>query len=105
MQLYCAVGRTHHPEKGLSTNCLSSAIFATGLGAIPLGSDTAFLDLAGSFVILSTVSYAIPFACNVINGRSYIPQGPFRLGRWGYAINLIAVMLIIFFNIFFCFRK
>jgi len=79
------------------------AIFATGIGAIPLGSSTAFLDLAGSFVILSTVSYAIPFACNLITRRKYMPPGPFWMGKAGFFVNAVAVLLIIFFNIFYCF--
>jgi choline transport protein len=81
------------------------AIFATGLGAIPLGSSTAFLDLTGSFVILSTVSYAIPFACNLITRRKYMPPGPFWMGKAGFFVNAAAVLLITFFNIFYCFRK
>jgi choline transport protein len=79
------------------------SIFATGLGAIPLGSSTAFLDLTGSFVILSTVSYAIPFACNLITRRKYMPPGPFWMGKAGFFVNAAAVLLITFFNIFYCF--
>ena len=83
-----------------------AAIVASGLGAIPLGSSTAFIDLTGSFIILTTVSYAIPIAANMLTGQKYIPKGPFQLSRgtsmivgWG------AVVLITFFNIFYCFRK
>ncbi|KAF6844342.1 choline transporter [Colletotrichum musicola] len=76
---------------------------ATGLGAIPLGSPTAFLALAGSFIILTSVSYAIPFAANMISGRRYFPRGPFHLGKAGYAINGLAVLFIAFFDILFCF--
>ena len=81
------------------------ASFTTCLGAIPLGSDTAFLDLAGSFIILTTTSYAIPFASNILSGRKYLPRGPFWMGNAGYAVNLTAVILIILFNTLFCFRK
>lgn len=76
-----------------------------GLGAIPLGSSTAFLDLTGSFIILTTVSYAIPFAGNVLTKRQNFPQGPFHLGKWGNSVNITAVVLITFFNIFYCFRE
>lgn len=81
------------------------AVVALGLGAIPIGSSTAFLDLTGSFIILTTVSYAIPFMANVLTRRQNFPKGPFHLGKWGDAINIIAVVLITFFNIFYCFRK
>lgn len=80
-------------------------VIATGLGAIPLGSSTAFLDLTGSFIILTTVSYAIPFTCNVLTKRQNFPQGPFSLGKWGNAVNITAVVLITIFNVFYCFRK
>ncbi|KAF2972171.1 hypothetical protein GQX73_g1403 [Xylaria multiplex] len=78
-------------------------LFATGLGAIPLGSSSAFLALTGSFIVLTTVSYAIPFTANVLTGRKYFPPGPFHLGKLGNVINLIAVLLIALFDIFFFF--
>lgn len=81
------------------------AVIATGLGAIPLGSSVAFLNLTGSFIILTTVSYAIPFMANVLTKRRHFPAGPFYLGKWGNAVNITAVVLITFFNIFYCFRK
>lgn len=80
------------------------AVIATGLGAIPIGSSTAFLDLTGSFIILTTVSYAIPFLGNVLTRRQNFPKGPFSLGKWGDAVNITAVVLILIFNIFYCFR-
>lgn len=91
----------------IKTYILGVVIFATGLGAIPLGSSTAFIDLTGSFIILTTVSYAIPIVANMLTGQKYLPKGPFQLGRgvtsqfvgWG------AVVLIVFFNVFYCFRK
>ncbi len=89
----------------LEPHPLSKALLATALGAIPLGSSTAFLDLTGSFIILSTVSYAIPFMANVLTGRKYFPKGPFNLGSLGTPINLIAVLFIVFFDILYCFRK
>ncbi|KAK8132448.1 Choline transport protein [Apiospora kogelbergensis] len=51
------------------------SVVATGLGAIALGSNTAFLDLSGSFVVLTTFSYAIPFVANMATGRRYFPEG------------------------------
>ncbi len=81
------------------------AVIATGIGAIPLGSPVAFLNLAGSFIILTTTSYAIPFLANVLTGRKYLPKGPFHLGKLGTPINILAVLFIILFNTFYCFRK
>jgi hypothetical protein len=34
-----------------------------------------------------------------------MPRGPFHMGSWGYAVNVAAVVLIIFFDTMFCFRK
>ncbi|KAK3341355.1 amino acid permease-domain-containing protein [Lasiosphaeria hispida] len=79
------------------------AIIATGLGAIPLGSPVAFLNLAGSFIILTTTSYALPFAGNILSGRKYFPKGPFHLGKFGMPVNILAVLFITLFNIFYCF--
>ncbi|KAK0734178.1 amino acid transporter [Lasiosphaeria miniovina] len=79
------------------------ALVATGLGAIPLGSPTAFVNLTGSFIILTTVSYAIPFAANVLTGRKYFPKGPFHLGKFGTPVNILAVLFITLFDIFYCF--
>ncbi|KAJ8127587.1 hypothetical protein O1611_g6049 [Lasiodiplodia mahajangana] len=76
-------------------------VFVTGLGAISLGSSSAFLALAGSFVVLTTVSYAIPFTANVLSGRKYFPPGPFSLGRLGNVVNIITVLLIALFDVFF----
>ncbi|KAF0328013.1 choline transporter [Colletotrichum asianum] len=78
-------------------------VLATGIGAIPLGSSTAFLAIAGSFVVLTTISYAIPFAANMLSGRKYFPKGPFHLGRAGYAVNGLAVLFIVLFDVLFCF--
>lgn len=79
------------------------AAIATGLGAIPLGSPVAFLNLAGSFIILTTTSYAIPFAANVLSGRKYFPKGPFHLGKLGTPVNVLAVLFITLFNVLYCF--
>jgi choline transport protein len=75
------------------------------MGAIPLFSSGAFLALTGSFIILTTVSYAIPFAANMASGRQYFPKGPFNLGQYGYVINGLAVIFIAFFDVMFCFRE
>lgn len=82
-----------------------AAIFTTGFGAISLGSATAFADLVGSFIILTTASYFLAIFPHLITGRKNVPKGPFWMGKYGYLINGISVVLIIFFNILFCFRK
>jgi choline transport protein len=84
---------------------LLCAFLSLCLGAIPLGSTTGFTVLTGSFIILTSASYAIAIAPNVFTGRKYMPKGPFHLGSAGIYVNAAAVVLIIFFDIMYCFRK
>ncbi|KAH7328762.1 amino acid/polyamine transporter I [Stachybotrys elegans] len=79
------------------------AVVASGLGAIPIGSSIGFSNLTGSFIIISTISYAIPMACNLLTRRKYITPGPFHLGRYGFLVNGLTVLFIAVFDVFFCF--
>ena len=79
------------------------AILCTAFGAIQLGSGTAFTDLVGSFIILTTMSYFLAIFPNLLSRRQNIPQGPFWMGKAGFLVNGVACTLIVFFNIFFCF--
>jgi choline transport protein len=80
-------------------------IVAIGLGAIPLGSSAAFVNLTGSFIILTSTSYAIPIAGHLLSKRKSLKPGYFWMGKAGFAMQAITLVLITFFNIFFCFRK
>ncbi|KAK5175376.1 uncharacterized protein LTR77_000515 [Saxophila tyrrhenica] len=79
------------------------ATLCTAFGAIQLGSATAFTDLVGSFIILTTMSYFLAFFPHLLTNRQNVPAGPFWMGKYGYAVNAIACTLILFFNVFFCF--
>ena len=95
-------------DEGLSCPVYATlfvCIIASALGAIPLGSSSAFLALTGSFIVLTTVSYGIPFAANILTGRRFFPPGPFQLGKFGWGVNITALLFIILFDVFFCFRK
>ena len=78
-------------------------IFCCGLGAIQLGSAAAATDLFGSFIILSTLSYALAIAAHLLTRRRNIPKGPFWMGSAGFAINLSALAVILVLDVFFCF--
>jgi amino acid transporter len=84
---------------------LLTAVLCSGLGAITVGSKTAFSDLAGSFIILTSTSYAMAIAPHLLTGRKNVPPGPFWMGKAGYFVQGTAVVLIIFFNVMFCLRK
>ncbi|KAM0558030.1 hypothetical protein ACHAPJ_005197 [Fusarium lateritium] len=79
------------------------AVIASGIGAIPLGSSVGFSNLTGSFITLSTFSYAIPIASNLFSGRKRFLPGPFHLKTTGFFINGFTLLLIILFDLFFCF--
>ena len=79
------------------------AVLCSIFGAIQLGSKTAFADLVGSFIILTSMSYFLAFFPNLLTKRRNVPPGPFHMGKFGFVINGIACILIIFFNVFFCF--
>lgn len=51
------------------------------------------------------MSYAFAIGPHLFTGRKNVPQGPFWMGSAGFAVNAIAVLLIVFFNIMFCFRE
>ncbi|KAJ7754706.1 choline transport protein [Mycena maculata] len=82
---------------------LFCAILSTAFGAIQLGSKTAFADLGGSFVILTTTSYAMAILPHLLSRRKNVPQGPFWMGSAGFLVNTISVLLIVFTNVMFCF--
>lgn len=81
------------------------AVLCTAFGAIQLGSKTAFTDLVGSFIILTSTSYALAIGAHLCTGRKNVPHGPFWMGKAGWVVNGLAVLFVVFFNIMFCFRK
>jgi choline transport protein len=54
-----------------------TGVMTTAFGAITLGSKAAFSDLVGSFVILTTASYALAIGGHLFAGRKHLPRGPF----------------------------
>jgi len=82
---------------------LFAAIGCSAFGAIQVGSKTAFTDLVGSFIILTTTSYGLAIGPHLFTGRTNVPRGPFWMGKAGFFINGVTLVLIVFFNIMFCF--
>lgn len=79
------------------------AIVVTVLGAIYVGSTTAFNAFVGSFVLLSSSSYVAAILPNLVTGRKNIEvYGPFELKGWtGFALNGIAcAYMIVWFVIY-----
>ncbi|TFY77230.1 hypothetical protein EWM64_g6782 [Hericium alpestre] len=74
------------------------------LGLIYLGSSTAFNAFVGVPVICLGASYAMPVAVSLARGRRDLIacDAPFKLGRWGVPINVVAVLWIAFAIVLFC---
>jgi amino acid transporter len=79
------------------------AVVTTCVGCIYVGNTTAFNAFVGSFVVLTTISYGIPIAAHLLTRRKSVLPGPFHLGRWGWPINVLSLLYIIFSDILFCF--
>lgn len=66
------------------------------LGLIFLGSSAAFNAFVGVGVICLGASYAMPVLLSILNGRREMRDAPYNLGRWGYLVNWIAVLWVLF---------
>ncbi|KAM3469949.1 hypothetical protein MY8738_009935 [Beauveria namnaoensis] len=68
-----------------------SMIVQIVLGVINFGSAVAFNAFSGVGVICLTASYATPIAINMLTRRTKVADAPFRLGKFGYVANFVAV--------------
>lgn len=62
------------------------------LGLIYLGSSAAFNAFSGVAIICLQLSFAMPVAISLASGRKHMTDAPFNLGRWGYVMNIVAVL-------------
>ncbi|KAF6813109.1 amino acid permease [Colletotrichum sojae] len=70
---------------------VSSAALVTVLGAVYVGSTTAFNAFVGSFILLSSSSYLAAILPNLLAGRKRVAYGPFYMRGWvGFAVNGVA---------------
>ncbi|KAI5777623.1 amino acid/polyamine transporter I [Geopyxis carbonaria] len=82
---------------------LAVSSVTTCLGCIYVGSTTAFQALIGSYIVLSTLSYAAAILPHVLTGRKTIVPGPFHLGAWGWFFNISSLLYIGVTVVLFCF--
>lgn len=80
---------------------LLSTVIQVLLGLIYLGSTAAFNAFVGVAVMCLGASYAMPVAMSLMNARQDMHDAPFNLGRFGTAINTIAVLWIMFAMVLF----
>lgn len=84
---------------------LSCGVLLTGIGAIYVGSLTAFNAFIGSFAVMTTVSYLLAILPHALSGRKRIRPGPFWMGDgvMGMGVNLVACGYIVVTVVIYCF--
>jgi amino acid transporter len=81
-----------------------SAVLTTILGAIYVGSTTAFNAFVSGFILLSSSSFVACILPNILTGRKNIRYGPFKLkGALGFVINIISVVYLVVFGVIYTF--
>jgi choline transport protein len=83
---------------------LLSGVLVTLLGCIYIGSARAFNDIAGSFVILTSLSYLAAILPHLLSGRIHMKPNHFWMkGIIGYIVNAVSCAYLIAFIVIFCF--
>jgi choline transport protein len=84
------------------TSIIVTAILLLLLGLINIGSTTAFLAIAGVATVALYFTYLMPIALLVIRRLrgDEIRFGPWKLGKWGLAVNLFSLAYTIFTSFF-----
>ena len=77
--------------------CVLLTMLQALLGLLYIGNTTAFNAVLSMAILGIYASYVLPIAYMLVYGRSPSPHrivrfGPFSLGRWGPAINIIALL-------------
>lgn len=82
-----------------------NAVLVTVVGAIYVGSVTAFNAFVGSYIVMSSSSYIAAILPNLLTGRKNIEiYGPFHLkGILGFVFNTIACAYMIVWFVIYCF--
>lgn len=81
---------------------LLSTLIDCLLALIYLGSSAAFNSFTGVATICLSASYGLPILVSVIRGRNMVRDATFSLGRFGYTINIVAVVWIVLATVLFC---
>jgi len=85
--------RVNHNFKDAPINAhLLATVIQLLLGLIYLGSSTAFNAFSGVAIICLQASFSMPVAISLASGRRHVVDAPYSLGRWGFILNVIAVL-------------
>lgn len=84
-----------------------STFIIAAIGAIYIASTSAFNAIIGGTVIFINWSYCLPIVILLLVGRDRLSDRPFNLGKFGYFVNIMAVLYGAFTSIlsFFPFVK
>lgn len=95
-----------HGSLGVPLNGLIlTTVFVIIFGCIFLGSSAAFNAIVSASVVALTVSYGMPIAVNVMQGRRKLPENrPFKLPSiLGWCANIIGLIYVIITTVLFLF--
>ena len=95
-----------HPKLDMPLiSTVASAILVIALGAIYMGSTTAFNAFVGAFIIMASSSYIAAILPHLLTGRKNIKTyGPFHLkGALGFIFNGIACAYMMVWFVIYCF--
>lgn len=73
------------------------------IGLLYLFANTVLQAILSVSTIALTISYAMPIAALLLAGRDKLAPGPFKLGRYGYAANVISLIYCSITTVFFFF--
>ncbi|RGP64472.1 hypothetical protein FLONG3_9530 [Fusarium longipes] len=83
---------------------IATAVLVSVLGAIYVGSTTAFNAFVGTFILLCSCSFLACILPNLLSGRKNIVYGPFKMhGVWGFIVNGIACAYLLIWSVIYCF--
>ncbi|KAL3472858.1 putative GABA permease [Aspergillus californicus] len=104
-------GHIHLAKLDKKTQMPATAVMATStvlvlLGLINIGSTTAFNAIISLAVLGLQVSYLVPVALMLwrrLISHATLVYGPWRMGRFGVAINVVSLVYLIYTSIFMVF--
>lgn len=73
------------------------------VGILYVASSTAYSSFINLTLFALNITVALPQAALLFRGRSCLPERAFSLGKYGFAVNLVATLFVILFSITFCF--
>jgi amino acid transporter len=74
-----------------------AASIQAAISAIYIGNSTAFYGILSGVITLQVMSFGLPIAFHLFRKKSLaLTYGPWSLGRWGWLINAIGLLLYLF---------